>query len=175
MEIVTEERKNRKKHTLRNVILFFLITGALFYGAVYMTRSTWMCRIIDSRNSEASTYMKAVTAFAEEYSKTNGKLPDDKEYIVKGQGHTVYPCELFADGGDFSNFSDDTKVYWAVKFKDGEPIESWTVHRPINDDEIVHFNRDDQVELYKSDIMHSNKNVIGHCCGIEPIKYFDIP
>ena len=170
-----EEEKPKKSHKGLKIIIFFLVIAALLYGFAYLTFSTWMCRFIDAKNALASEFMKAMNQYVESYEETNGELPKDKDYIVKGHGNTIEPCELFPDGGDFSDITDDIDDYWAVRFKDGEPIESWAVMRPLKDEEIVHFTRDDQVELYESDIMHSSRNVVGHCCHIEPIKYFDIP
>lgn len=165
-----------KKSKAVKTILFLLVLAGCLYGFAYITYSTGMYRIIDSKNTYAADYMKLVRQYAEEYSKTNGKIPADKDYVVKGRGYTIEACELFPEGGDFSDRMSDTKTYWAVRFKDGEPIESWAItNRPLKDEEIVHFTRDDQVELYESDIMHGNENVVGHCCGIEPIKHFDIP
>lgn len=173
MDVQFEEEKPEKSRKGLKIIIFFLAVAAFLYGFAYLTWSTGMGRIIDSKNSDAATYMKAVRLYAEEYSKTNGKLPADKDYIVKGHGYIMEPCELFPDGADLSYITSETKTYWAVRFRDGEPPESWAImNRPLKDEEIVHFTRDDQAELYRSDIMHADRNVVGHCCGIEPMKYF---
>ena len=174
-DIQTAEEEKPKKSLKGKIIavIVLLVLALLGYYMIYEANLFALGFKIDEKNCLAANYMKAVRQYAEEYSKTNGKLLTDKDYIVKGHGYTMEPCELFPDGADLSYITSETKTYWAVRFRDGEPLESWAIrNRPLKDEEIVHFTRDDQAELYRSDVMHADKNVVGHCCGIEPIKYF---
>ncbi|MBP7185475.1 MAG: hypothetical protein KBA55_01665 [Ruminococcus sp.] len=170
-----DKKIEKKKSPLKTLVIVFIVLAVLGVGGfwlVYEYKSMFMGNILDGKNSEAAVCMKAISSYAEEYSKTNGSIPADKEYIVRGKGNSFEACELFGESGVIDNIVDRDNLYWAARFKDGQPIETWAANRPISDSEIVHFNRDDQVKLYKSDIMHGSDNVIGHCCGIEKIEYF---
>ena len=129
--------------------------------------------MIDNKNANAKYCMMVVnTVVIETYEKKGEQIPKDKEYIVRGKGQNIEACELVPGSSCSDYLNDNKKMYWVVKFMDGAPCEAWTCYRPIKDDELRYYSRDEQVETYNKNVMKHGKNVLGYFNVKEGVNYF---
>ena len=171
MEEENKKKKSPKWLIIAVVILIVLAFGCLFMA--YISNKYLLGYQIDNKNANAEYCMKAVnTVVIETYEKKGEQIPKDKEYIVRGNGQNIEACELVPGSSCCDYLNDNKKMYWAVKFMDGAPCEAWTCYRPIKDDELRYYSRDEQVELYNKNVMKNSKNVLGYFNAKEGVNYF---
>lgn len=170
------EEEQKKKKFPKGLIIAAVILIVFAFGCEFMSycfNKYFLGYRIDEKNAKAEYCMKAVnTVVIETYEKKSEQIPKDKEYIVRGNGQNIEACELIAEISYCDYLRDDKKLYWAVKFRDGEPCEAWICYRPIKDDELRYYSRDEQVELYNKNVMKNSKNVLGYFNAKEGVKYF---
>ncbi|MBP5578168.1 MAG: hypothetical protein J6X56_01595 [Ruminococcus sp.] len=166
-----EKKRFPKWVVIVTIVLFVFLLGCLFM--TYCFNKYFLGSRIDEKNARAESCMKAVNTYVIDAYEKNGKqIPTDKEYIVKGKGWNIEACELVSESVSCDYLSDRKKLYWAVKFRDGAPCEAWTCYRPIRDDELRYYSRDEQVEIYNKNVMKNGKNVLGYCNAKEGVDYF---
>jgi len=168
-----EMPEKKPRRFFKPLIIIALLLAFLTAGTLYAMRSMTAPRYVDSRNSEAQVCIKAMNNYFETVFTNNGvKIPADKSYLIIGHtdnsGMHIDPCELLENGGDSTNWS-HSKLYWAVRVADGKACEAWTYKEPLDEDMLVYYSREEQVEQRRK---HIFSDVIGYYNTGEGDRYY---
>ena len=166
--------EEKKKNPLKKIIIVLVVLAVLAAGGFWLLCEEMKMTTgskVSSRNATAKTYFNAVSLQVEEYYKENGgKVPADKEYIVRGKGSVNDPCELLAEGMT-NKYIDDHEICWVVKFKDGKACEAWAARRPIKDSELRYYSRSELIEMSNEHPLRQDKLVLGYYNAAEGDTY----
>ncbi|MBR3666997.1 MAG: hypothetical protein IKN66_07575 [Ruminococcus sp.] len=169
-----EKTEKKKKSPLKVLIIIFIVLVVLGLGGFWLlceAMKTTTGSKVSSRNAAAKSYLKAVTAQVEDvYKEKGGKVPADKEYIIRGKGQMNDPCELLGESMT-NRYSSDNRYYWVVKFKDGYATEAWAALRPIEDSELRYYSRKELIDKSNEHPMKQDKLVIGYYSAAEGDTY----
>ena len=171
-----EEGNKKKKKTLTVLLIVFAslaVMAALgFWLLCELFKMTTFAKV-DSRNSLAQNYLKAVSTQVEEVYKEKGeKIPADKEYIIRGYGATNEPCELLSESIT-SQYLPARSRYWVVSFKYGKAYEVWASKRPIKDSELRYYSRSELIDESKEHPIRQDELMLGYYNLAEGSTYVD--
>ena len=160
-----DEIIEKKSHKwIKVAIIIIIISSLLMLGVFFHMRSVFASKQVDIRNSEAKSCINAMNSYFEDLEKNEKfKMPKDKEYTITGytddSGMYIDPCELLKAGGTNYYWS-HSKLFWAVKVKNGTAFEAWTYKGTIEEDMLKKYTKSDQIEQYKKHLF--SDKVIGY-------------
>lgn len=167
-----EELEGKSHSWIKLLIIIVLLISLLLFGIFFYMRSLVASRQVDSKNSKAKTCIKALNAYFEDLTDKDGfEILAGKEYIVKGytdsEAMHIEPCELLKKGG-ICRYWSDSKIYWAVRVKNGKASEAWTYKDPITGDMMRYYSKSEQIGQYKK---HLSDKVVGYYNSDEGDRY----
>lgn len=161
---MSEGKKSHKRLKIGIIIAAFLF--ALGFLVYYNSCKSVMGSKIDERNSRAISCFKAVSRYVGEvYDRNREKIPGG-ELVIMGtadkNGLLNEPCELLGESQLNAYFSSSSKMYWAVRFRDGEACEAWWYCEPLTRSQLRFYSIEEQRSQYEDNVFKLGENVIGY-------------